>query len=157
MIPFVRRVFPEMKLLIALRDPRDVMISCFLRYLPLNPVSVNYLTLDRLLNKYSLDMRAWLRFRDLLGDNWLEVRYEDVVRNLRPQAQRALEFLGLPWRDSVLGYRNRPDRNVIKSPSYETVARPIYTTAIGRWRSYENQLQPVLPALEQFLERFGYN
>ena len=30
MIPPMRRVFPELKLIVALRDPRDVIVSCFL-------------------------------------------------------------------------------------------------------------------------------
>ncbi|HEX6963721.1 MAG TPA: sulfotransferase, partial [Lacipirellula sp.] len=39
-IPLLLRVFPEARLIIALRDPRDVVLSCYLRYLPLNAVSV---------------------------------------------------------------------------------------------------------------------
>ena len=40
LLPLVARVFPEMKVVFALRDPRDVVISCFTQQLPLNPVSV---------------------------------------------------------------------------------------------------------------------
>ena len=52
LLPLVARVFPEMKVLFALRDPRDVVISCFTQQLPFNPVSVHYLTLEGTAKKY---------------------------------------------------------------------------------------------------------
>ena len=127
-IPLVLRVFPETRLIVALRDPRDVVLSCYLRYLPLNAVSVRFLDVRRTAERYALDMTAWLKFRELIETPWCEVRYEDTVANIETQARRALETLGLPWNDSVLGYRQRlaADKHVT-SPSYEAVAKPIYT------------------------------
>ena len=58
LLPLVARVFPEMKILFALRDPRDVVVSCFMQRLPLNAVSVHYLTLEGTANKYASSMRA---------------------------------------------------------------------------------------------------
>ena len=46
-LPGFLRLFPESRLLIALRDPRDVVISCFMQYLPLNANSIYFLTLER--------------------------------------------------------------------------------------------------------------
>ena len=37
------RLFPELKVIIALRDPRDVVMSCYLQNLPLNPATANFL------------------------------------------------------------------------------------------------------------------
>ena len=45
-IPLVLRFFPETRLIVALRDPRDVVLSCYLRYLPLNSVSVRFLDIE---------------------------------------------------------------------------------------------------------------
>src|SRR4030095_14268342 len=102
LIPAMFRLFPEIKLLVALRDPRDVVLSCFMQYLPLNTNSVWYLTLDRAAERYTVDMGVWLRLREILPASWLEVRYEDVVPNVEQQARRALDFLGLPWDPTVL-------------------------------------------------------
>jgi hypothetical protein len=155
LIPAVRRLFPEMKLLVALRDPRDVVVSCFLRYLPLNPVSVCFLTLERTVQRYCLDMQAWCRFREML-DGWIEVRYEQVVSGLEHEVRRALDLLGLPWDPAVLSYRERLAEKQVRSPSYGEVSRPLYSTAIGRWKNYEKHLAPILPPLERFIEAFGY-
>src|SRR5262249_47906077 len=50
MIPMVVRVFPETKFLVALRDPRDVVVSCFVQALPLTPISSAYLSLEGTVN-----------------------------------------------------------------------------------------------------------
>ena len=79
LLPLVACVFPEMKIVFALRDPRDVVISCFMQQLPLNPVSVHYLTLEGTVKKYAKTMRAWLKIRGMLRNPWIEIRYEDMV------------------------------------------------------------------------------
>jgi tetratricopeptide (TPR) repeat protein len=155
MIPPMRRVFPELKLIVALRDPRDVIVSCFLRYLPINPVSVCFLTLQRTADRFALDMGAWLKFRELL-DNWVEVRYEDMVRDWRHEAQRLVAFLDLPWDDTLLGYREHAANRPVQSPTYAEVARPIFTTSVGRWQNYEHHLAPVLETLAPAVKALGY-
>jgi tetratricopeptide (TPR) repeat protein len=46
LLPVVQWAFPEMKTLFALRDPRDVILSCFMQKLQPNPISVNWLSLS---------------------------------------------------------------------------------------------------------------
>jgi hypothetical protein len=119
------RVLPETRLIVAVRDPRDVVLSCFMRYLPLNSVSVQFLDVQRTAERYALEMGAWLRFRELIDVPWCEVRYEDTVANSEQQASRALATLGLAWDDQVLDYRQRlMDTRQVTSPSYEAVAPP---------------------------------
>jgi tetratricopeptide (TPR) repeat protein len=157
-IPLVLRLFPETRLIIALRDPRDVVLSCYLRYLPLNAVSVRFLDVERTATRYALDMEAWLRFRERIDVPWCEVRYEETVANLEAQARRALATLGLAWDDRVLNYRERlTTEKQVTSPSYEDVAQPIYTRAIGRWKNYEQLLEPALKTLDPFIREFGYS
>ena len=76
--------------------------------------------------------------------------------NLEKEARRALGFLGLPWEESVLNYRDRLNEKVVGSPTYEAVSQPLYTRAIGRWRNYEEFLRPVLSILEPSVKAFGY-
>jgi tetratricopeptide (TPR) repeat protein len=154
-VPAMRRVFPELKLIIALRDPRDVIVSCFLRYLPLNPVSVCFLTLERSANRYVLDMGAWLKMREMIGD-WVEVRYEQMVANMQGEAERVLGSLELPRDGAVMQYRAKVERKAIASPSYVEIARPVFTTSIGRWHNYEHQLAPVLDKLAPLVNALGY-
>jgi len=157
LIPAMFRLFPESKLLIALRDPRDVVLSCFMQYLPLNTNSVCYLSLERAVERYTIDMGAWQRFREILPSCWLEVRYEDTVANLERAARRTLDFLGLPWDPHVLNYRERLKTKAVASPTYEAVSKPLYATSIGRWKHYAKYFEPHLAQLQPFVRAFGYD
>jgi hypothetical protein len=44
----------------------------------------------------------------------------------------------------------------VTSPTYEAVAQPIYTKAIGRWKHYERILEPAFDVLAPFIREFGY-
>jgi hypothetical protein len=157
-IPLMQRIFPETRLIIALRDPRDVVLSCYLRYLPLNAVSVRFLDVARTAERYALDMSAWLKFREIVDVPWCEIRYEDTVADLESQARKALTTLGLEWDRRVLDYRNRlaQTQKHVTSPTYEAVAKPIYTHAVGRWKNYQRLLEPVFDTLAPFIREFGY-
>jgi tetratricopeptide (TPR) repeat protein len=156
-IPLVLRFFSETRIILALRDPRDVVLSCYLRYLPLNSVSVRFLDPARTAERYALDMTAWLKYRDMIDTPWCEIRYEDTVADAEKQARRALDTLSLPWDNQVLDYRQRLlDAKRVTSPTYADVAEPIYTRAIGRWKNYERLLEPAMKTLEPFIRDFGY-
>ena len=156
LIPGMLRLFPECKLLIAMRDPRDVVVSCFMRYLPLNTVSVHFLTLEDAARRNRRDMQAWFRLREMIGSPWLEIRYEDTVKNLQQEARRALEFLDVPWSPQVMKYREQLQQRQVNSPTYEDVAKPVYKSAVGRWKNYERHLGPALSVLEPLLRQLDY-
>ena len=155
-LPGLLRLFPETRCVIALRDPRDVVVSCFMQYLPLNANSVYFLTFERAAQRYANDLGIWLKLREKIASPWLEVRYENTVTNLEQEARRAVEFLGLPWEPGVLAYRERLTQKAVTSPSYEAVSQPLYTRAINRWRHYEKYLATSMPHLQPILDVFGY-
>ncbi len=156
LVPMVNCVFPEMKVLFALRDPRDVVLSCFMQKLPLNSISVNYLSLEETARKYAHVMRHWLVTREHTKADWMELRYEDTVENLEAQARRLLSFLGLPWEEGVLQFHRHARKKLVRSPTYEAVTEPVHNRAIGRWKNYERHLAPHLEILEAQLDEFGY-
>lgn len=156
LIPFYLRLFPETRILVALRDPRDVLISCYLRYLPLNPISVTFLTLQSTAHRYALDMTAWLKFSTMIPEQWTEIRYEDLVNDLESGARQVCETMEIPWDHRMMEYRKRLAQKRVNSPTYADVARPIYSSSIGRWKNYQKYLEPHLDPLGPFLEEFGY-
>ncbi|HEV7928338.1 MAG TPA: sulfotransferase [Verrucomicrobiae bacterium] len=150
------RVFPESKILIALRDPRDVVISCFFQNLTLTPLNVNFLSLDRTVKHYADLMDTWLRLRELGGFEWLETRYEDVVGGLEAEGRRVTQFLGLSWHADQASYNEAAPRKIVYSPTYGEVAKPVHDRAVGRWRNYATALEPFLPRLATYARAFGY-
>lgn len=156
MIPIVVRMFPETKFLVALRDPRDVVMSCFMQALPLTAVSSAYLTLESAVNQYANVMGFWLAMRPRMGDRWMEVRYEEMVDDLPGVARSALGFLGLGYEENVLKFYEHARMKRVHSPSHADVRKPLYRTAVGRWRNYQQYLDPCMSRLERFLKAFNY-
>lgn len=151
------RLFPESRFLFALRDPRDVLVSVYLRYFPLTEFSAGLLTLGSACQMYASDMNIWLHMRGLLAESALEFKYEETVTDLPGQARRALEFLGLAWDDQVLDYRRRSAQKVVNSPSHDTVREPVYQHAIGRWKNYERHFGSYFERLAPFVREWGYD
>ncbi len=150
------RVFPELKVIIALRDPRDVLISCYFLNIMLNATNVNFLSMERTARHYADLMDVWLRLRDLGGFDWLESRYEDVVENLPAEGRRVTEFLGLPWHANQARSHETARRKVLYAPTYHDVTQPVYRRAIGRWERYAAALAPVQSQLAPYCRAFGY-
>jgi tetratricopeptide (TPR) repeat protein len=150
------RVFPEAKLLLALRDPRDVCLSCFMQPLPLGQGSSIFLTLEDTFQEYASVMGLWRAAAPCLGDAFLEIRYEDLVADLEGVSRRALAFLGAAWDERVLRFDEHARSKLVRSPTYAAVAKPISRGAIGRWRNYQKHLEPWLDTLAPFVKAFGY-
>jgi tetratricopeptide (TPR) repeat protein len=150
------RVFPELKVIIALRDPRDVVISCFFLNIMLNATNVNFLSLERTAKHYADLMDVWLRMRELGGFDWIETRYEDVVANLEPEGKRVTEFLGLSWHPDQVRYYETARRKVLFAPTYHDVTQPVYKRAVGRWERYAEALEPIQSTLASYCRAFGY-
>jgi tetratricopeptide (TPR) repeat protein len=156
LIPLLIRIFPEIKLLIALRDPRDVVLSCFMQPLPLDQGSSAYLSLKSTVEEYSTMMSLWQTLAQLIKNPFLAVRYEDMVNDLESVARRTLDFLGMPWDARVLAFDEHARQKVVRSPTYADVTKPVYKGAVGRWRHYQKYLEPHLEKLEPFVKAFGY-
>jgi tetratricopeptide (TPR) repeat protein len=156
LIPAFVRIFPETRFLIALRDPRDVVLSCFMQNIPLNQVGAAYLSLADTTGEYTGLMGVWQTIAPRLRNPYLEIRYEDMVEDLETVARKTLDFLGLAWDARVLGFDEHARRKMVRSPTYADVTQPVYKRAVGRWRNYQKYLEPHLKKLEPFVKAFGY-
>jgi len=150
------RVFPDLKVIIALRDPRDVIVSCFFQNLMLNTTNANFLSLERTARHYAELMDVWLRLKELDGFDWLETRYEDIVRNLESEGRRSTEFLGLSWHPQQANYYETARQKFVSAPTYNEVTKPVYHRAVGRWQHYAEALAPIQERLTPYCRAFGY-
>lgn len=154
LLPAVCRLFPESKWVMALRDPRDISISCFLRQFPLNALSAEYLTLAGAVGATRRDLECWLQMREQLEDYGREIRYEDLLDDLQSSSSDALSLLGLTWENNMLDFHR--ETSPVNSPTYEAVSKPLFYQAKGRWVNYEEQLAAHLPGMQALVHKFGY-
>lgn len=150
----IKRIFPDSSIIVALRDPRDVCLSCFMQHFMPNQVTVHFFDLNQAAHHYEAMMDLWLHYRSVLDLRWMESRYEDLVSDFEPAARRLIDFLDLDWDDAVLTYYK--NRHHATTPSYQDVVSPIFSRAMGRWRNYRRELEPVLGRLNRFVHEFGY-
>ncbi len=151
-LPAFLRVFPEARIIMALRDPRDIIISLYFQ----NQTLTNYQTLEMLARYYVKIMDLWLAVREWSGFSWIETRYEDMVADLPAEGARVTKFLGLEWKESQANFHKSNTEKPVMSTNYSAVSQPLYTRAVGRWRFYEKHIAPVLPMLEPYCKTFGY-
>ena len=157
-LPLIHRVFPDAKVLLALRHPCDVCLSCYMQSFKLNSAMASFLSLEQTARLYALAMRRWQWCAANLAMDVHVVRYESLVNDFEDQVQAMLGFLGLPWDDKVLEHvEGAKRRGRINTPSYHQVAQPIYRHAVYRWRHYAGHLQSILPTLRPFIQDFGYD
>ena len=150
------RVFPELRVILALRDPRDVVISCYFQNIPINAVNSNFTSLERAARHYANLMDVWLAVRQWEGFSWIETRYEDIVANLEQEGRRVTEFLGLGWHENQARFHEKTDQKRVYSPTYHDASQPVYKRSVARWTAYEKHLASILPVLAPYCQAFGY-
>jgi tetratricopeptide (TPR) repeat protein len=140
----IHLALPNAKIIHTIRDPLDTCMSCFSR---LFTEEQNYTydlgELGRYYQRYERLMAHWRRV--LPVGSVLDVRYEDVVAALETQARRIIGYCALPWDNRCLSF-HETDRPV-RTASATQVRQPIYKSAIGRWRVYEEHIEPLLNGL----------
>ena len=155
-VVLIHRLFPDAKIILSLRHPCDVCLSCFMQSFVLNEGMSNFLTLEGAATFYERVMTLWLRYESVLELGVFKIRYEDLIEDLEGSARDLLEFLEMPWDDRVLNYHHHAATRNIVTPSYSQVTQKIYTRARYRWLRYETYLEPMLERLQPFIDEFGY-
>ncbi len=154
-LPLIAKLFPEAKILFAVRDPRDVVLSCFRQRFRVNPSMFELLTLDGAARFYAQVMRLSELYRDRFALAVLEHRYEDLVSDFEGRAQAVCDFIGVDWTPDMRRFAETGARRSVATPSATQVSRGLYDGA-GQWRRYADQLAPVIPILQPWIKRFGY-
>jgi tetratricopeptide (TPR) repeat protein len=140
----IHLALPNAKIIHTIRNPIDTCISCFSKLFTAEQNHTYDLgELGRYYKRYERLMAHWRTV--LPPGRILDVRYEDVVADLEGEAQRIIGHCDLSWDERCLSF-HKTDRPV-RTASATQVRKPIYNTAIGRWRVYEDYLDPLLRAL----------
>jgi Flp pilus assembly protein TadD len=157
-LPVIRRLFPDAKIILALRHPCDVVLSCFVTNFRLNDGMSSFLQLDTAADLFDLSFSNFTKAQQLLKLPEHRIAYEDLIENGETALRGLLDFLELPWRDQMLDHEaTAKARGRIKTASYAQVVEPIYRRSAGRWEHYRKHMGPVLPVLAPWAEKFGYS
>lgn len=155
---YLNQLFPESRVLFALRHPCDVVLSNFMQQYPsTSDLLVNFDTLEAAANVYHETFSLWRKVEHHLTIPVHYVRYEDLVADGTTQISAICDFLGVEMVPEMMDLSSRmATRGRVITPSYQQVSEPIYDRAAERWRRYSSYLEPVLPMLAEHCDYFGY-
>lgn len=144
-VGLIHLLYPKAKFIHTARDPIDTCLSGFTKLFKDDmPHSYDLGELGRYYGKYRELMAYW---EEVLPKGTIKtVVYEDVVANTEKEAKELIKFLGLDWNDKCLEF-HKSDRPV-KTASVAQVRKPIYKTAVKRWKKYGAGLKPLADAIE---------
>jgi tetratricopeptide (TPR) repeat protein len=155
-LPLIHRLFPSAQIILAIRDPRDVLLSCFQQRFGMNAAMFQLLKLDSAAAYYDAVMTLVKTSREKLPLHLHVIEYEALIADFDATVAALLAFLGLEWNDAVRDYSATARTRSISTPSATQVVQPIYGSAQGKWQKYRRFLQPHLPTLEKWVQAFGY-
>ncbi len=151
-VPQLATLFPGAKFIQLIRDGRDVAIS--------------FIDLDwsRYYEGTGFEWtRATKRRRELLGtpyaDQILQVRYEDIVKDLENTVKRVCAFLGEEFEPAMLNWQGLtaliPER---ERHIHGKIAQPVSSDAIAGWRGKLSALEcfAMEACLHRDLHELGY-
>lgn len=156
-LPAIRRLFPHARIVLAIRHPLDVILSCFAQPFASHEFALlckDPLTLAR---GYRLAFDAFYREAALLRPNVYELSYERLAASFEPQMRELCARVQVEWHPNVLDpAANARRKPYISTPSYAGVVQPVSTRSIGRWQAYRAHFAPALPIVAPYMARWGY-
>ena len=140
---FISLLFPNARIIHCRRNALDTCLSCFTRDFS-EGQHWSY-ELGELGVYYGLYLELMAHWQRVLPLPIYEVQYESVVADLAGEARRLLDFCGLDWHPDCLEF-HRSERPVFTASNAQ-VRQPLYASSVGRWRRYEEHLQPLIDNL----------
>jgi Flp pilus assembly protein TadD len=156
-VPMIKRLFPDARIILALRHPCDVILSCYMQNFRSPAFMVLCSTLERLAKSYVNAMRFWIHHQPLLCPDALLLRYEETVSDFQAQTAVIADYLGIADRAPLADFAAHAARKkYISTPSYSQVTEPVNSRAVARWEPYRGYFEPVFPILEPIAAHWGY-
>jgi tetratricopeptide (TPR) repeat protein len=155
-LPLIAKLFPNAKILFALRDPRDAVLSCFRRRFAMNAGMYEFTAMDTAAAYYAAVMDLMQVYSEKLALKMTQARHESLIADFDGETRRLCDFLGLDYCDEMRAFAGRAQARNIDTPSSAQVARGLSTAGVAQWRRYQPQLKPFLPVLAPYVARFGY-
>ncbi len=157
-VPLIHRLFPDARIILAMRHPCDVVLSCYMQNFKPTEAMSSFLDLSNASRTYDRIFSYWEHCRTIFPIDMHMLRYEDMISDPEAVLRPLVDFLGLSWDGAALDHQETArNRGFIRTPSYAQVTEGLYQRASGRWTRYRDQMKYALPVLTPWIERYGYD
>jgi tetratricopeptide (TPR) repeat protein len=151
-LPLIARMFPDSPLLVLLRDPRDVCLSCFSTEFVVNRTTHLLSDMADTVTLYEAVMGLWRAFEPTLRHRTMTVHYEDLSTNIDGELPGILRFCGLEAASAPEATRAG---DWVNTASYNSVVEPVHQRAIARWKHFEPFLGQAFTPLTPYIEHMS--
>jgi tetratricopeptide (TPR) repeat protein len=149
-LPVIARLFPDAKIIVMRRDPRDVIWSCFRRAFVYSAMTLEFSSLDRAARHYDAVMRLTQTCLAKLPVNHHALVYEELVQDFDATTRALCAFIGISWSADMRDFGATARAGRVRTASAEQVRQSLFDGS-GQWRNYAHKLASVLPILEPWV------
>ena len=150
LLPYIRLIFPNARVIHLRRHPLATLYSCIRQNFTAPGLSLTVKDWARQYGVYRTLMRAWT---PMLQDQMLTLDYEDLVSDFPTVARRLVQFLDLEWNDACL-YPEKNER-IVNTASVLQVREPVHKGSVESWRRCQAQMEALLPVIEETENSLG--
>ncbi len=155
-LPIIARLFPDARILIMRRDPRDIVLSCYRINFTPSTAAWAFSDLEEAARHYDALMQLTEACRERLPLAFHEVRYDRLVTDFEATVRDFAAFIGVPWTEEFRRFDRTAQTRGVRTASATQVRRGLFDGR-GQWRRHADALAPVLPILAPWVERFGFD
>ncbi len=131
-LPTIMRLFPRSRIILCLRHPCDVLLSCNMQPFRSPAFMVLCSSLQRLARGYVQAFEQWHRHVETFAPRVLEWRYESVVSQFDDHVAQLGRFLDVADASSMARFAEHArDKRYISTPSYAQVTHGIHRNAVN--------------------------
>jgi hypothetical protein len=161
---FIKKMFPDCQFIHIIRDGRDVIASFKKRW--------GSKTIFYGMKQWNNSINLIPELREKYGkEEYLEVRYEELVSKPEQIIRKIIEFLNEPWTPKLLEHHKQKhdywfnvktgenvDTNIEKKPKRHSPSKPIFLSSIGSWKKELNIFEKVIvkTGLSKNLKKMNY-
>jgi tetratricopeptide (TPR) repeat protein len=143
-VGMIHLMFPKSVILESTRDSVDTCLSCYRQlFTEGNETLYDLGQIGRAYVRYRRVMEHWER---VLPGRVLRVEHEKLVADPEEQIRWLVtDACKLDWDPACLRFNETA--GVVRTASAAQVRLPVFSTSIGRWARFANELEPLLKAL----------
>jgi tetratricopeptide (TPR) repeat protein len=149
-VGLIHLILPRATIIDVRRHPLDACFSTYKQYFA-EGQSFGY-DLEDLGRYYRCYLALMDHWNSVLPGKVLHLQYEALVKDPDGTIRGLLRHCGLPFESACLNFHQT--QRSVRTASAEQVRQPLYSSAVGYWKHFESELEPLKRSLGDCLARF---
>lgn len=154
-LPLIARLFPDARIVVMRRDPRDIVWSCFRRTFAPSTATFEFTDIERIARHYAAVMELIEACCETMPLNMHILSHDRLVEDFDGETAALCRFVGIPWSAALREFSGTARRRGVATASAAQVRQGLFN-ANGGWRRYAKYFEAAMPILRPWIERFGY-